>query len=265
MIKPMRCALVGAAVFSLFGSAHATSSVVASLTLLTISTTGTIIETSDYAATTMAETYDFVPNGGVGYDAGFDAVNHQSNESNSAPEPPISSDAVGTYAAAHAEASSTSLVAEATTGVNGGRASASATLTKYFSLAAHSSVTITWSASVVGSNTSNGALTDYYYTDDLMDGSASASLGLLTSLTEARFGGYYHYDSDDLSFSFEESVSGKKLTVQTGADARYFPLTVGVSAYTEDYANPVPEPETWALALAGLGLAGAVARRRLNH
>ena len=74
-------------------------------------------------------------------------------------------------------------------------------------------------------------------------GTASQSVNLDTLFGPGKAAGNYAFDF----FFAERHTSGSNLTISTSLDR---------------VAAPVPEPETYAMLLAGLGLLGMVARRR---
>ena len=85
------------------------------------------------------------------------------------------------------------------------------------------------------------------------DWSGIVSVSLADILSSGMQGGYENW-----GFSFDTSNSNFSITWQ-GVPDDYGIMLVGV---TLAYNLPVPEPETWAMLLAGLGVVGAVARRR---
>ena len=65
------------------------------------------------------------------------------------------------------------------------------------------------------------------------------------------------FDQQNLSLSFGENISGSAYLLIGGATTG----TLG-GIYSGSIAAAIPEPETYAMLLAGLGLMGAVVRRR---
>lgn len=63
---------------------------------------------------------------------------------------------------------------------------------------------------------------------------------------------------DDASFAYSQTVSG----LQAGTQYWFNLKGTGSEAVYAVTLAPVPEPETYAMLLAGLGLVGAIARRR---
>ena len=75
--------------------------------------------------------------------------------------------------------------------------------------------------------------------------------------------------STNLQSSWTAATSGLNLINQVGITSLTFKLatpsaccSIGMDAFEVDTVSPVPEPETYAMLLAGLGLMGGVARRR---
>lgn len=260
-----RSLLVGVSALALFGTAQATSSVVSTLSNFEVTTTGTV---SQYHP----ESYTYSNTQAYSYDTELDGsnnpvwVNYQSDSDTSefgVVFAPVHSSASGNSGSAFASVSDEdmSMIAYATTGAGGGHAYAFANAYSYFSLGANSSITLTWDASIVGNGSGDTYFLGY---GDYGQGNVTVTLGSMSSTTQAYGNGYWTY-ADDIAYSFEEVGTSKKLKIQTGSVARDIGFSASVFAQTVDYANPVPEPETWAMALAGLALAGVAARRRMSR
>jgi hypothetical protein len=90
------------------------------------------------------------------------------------------------------------------------------------------------------------------------------------SATLANWSGYSFFDNPDFSTTNFRSYTASGLTVGTGYMVAVYgggslpPDSHGTYSLTLsiDQTAPVPEPETYAMMLAGLGLLGFVARRR---
>jgi len=75
--------------------------------------------------------------------------------------------------------------------------------------------------------------------------------------------------STNLQSSWTAAISGLNLINQIGITSLTFKLadpsaccSIGMNAFEVSSVSPVPEPETYAMLLAGLGLMGGMARRR---
>lgn len=267
--------IVGLSAFTLFGSAQAVSSVVATLSNFQLSTTGSVTQGSP------EQTYSTTSVDGLG--GGISGANDLSWEDwsyavkDSATSNPgnffatvsstVADESITAFAAVSHE--DRSMIAWATTGERGGFANAQAQTYSVFSLAAHSSITLTWDASVTGSSSGEqyalGSATDSGW------GYASVGFGHIPSiglrLDSTTGSGQSHWQNDQhIDFSFNTVGTSRTLTVATTDTPFELNFTATVFASTSDYATPVPEPTTWAMALAGLALAGGVgARRRVSR
>jgi len=89
------------------------------------------------------------------------------------------------------------------------------------------------------------AITSYTSTGNIVYGTANTVFALTPNVTLTNGG---------LSFTAAEGVNTGTSAI-TGVAIHEFNFSI-------TYANPVPEPETWAMMLGGLGVMGFVARRR---
>ncbi|WP_298011664.1 PEP-CTERM sorting domain-containing protein [uncultured Aquabacterium sp.] len=251
-----RLALAGTLALATAGVAHATSSVMSTISNIAVTTAGTVTAYSPFAQAVVSA-YDLVPHPLVGW-LSTNAVSDWASDL-STPSPSVSVNVASDSATASAFASATNVSAAVTTGAAGGSGYATASFNSVFSMAARSRVTVTWDASVLGMGAGNGTFLTYtgYGT---VTGAAHVDLGNISASTQ---GNGFWYGDDDFGFSFEETATGKKLTVSTGATGRDISFAASVFAQTVDYAAPVPEPETWALTFAGLAVMGGIARRRI--
>lgn len=281
-----RHALVaGLLALSLAGAAHATSSVVATLSNLQITTTGTVTpkqgviyqgsipkDIGTTIALTSAQTYDVVFDsaGNTAWGNGLfqnneDKIDVTKGETRTDLSPPTSQVGSATTQALGRVNDDLSLFASVSTNEKGGQAFASAGVIHTFWLAPHSSITATWDTSVKGSNAGDTFALSYL---DTGSGAAGAT-------TFEDYGMMKHYTQGlgtpvdgSGAFQFEQHDNSRTLTSSTQDTGRLVFLYVNVFASTYDYAGnslPVPEPETWAMALVGLALMGIQARRRLTH
>ena len=151
------------------------------------------------------------------------------------------------------------MTASVSTAGPGGISLASANLTGTFSLAAHSSLTITWSLDVQGQGQSNGINTQEIV-EEYIVGAGVLLTGADPSNEIFLQGPIFP------NFAFGQTQANNQLTIQTGDTG----MDVNFSAYIDlqlvdpgnsplhfGWAPAVPEPETWAMALVGLALVGA--------
>lgn len=147
----------------------------------------------------------------------------------------------------------------------GGFALAERNWTGYFIVAANTTVKFEWDATAYGINTGNANDPFYYAHENEMAVNASVTVG-----NQLRT--FQHYASAPA-----QSADGFELGDGT---VEHFSITFkntssswvqgsfqsNINAYTRDVVAPaVPEPESYALLLAGLGTAGALMRRRSNR
>jgi hypothetical protein len=275
MSKPLfSLALAGCAVFSLCNDARATSSVTATLSGLTIETTGTVTEySSPDSAYPNSEVYvrvndytryfpyyldDF-------YKTDYQYRRDDTSYLEGLPLKTITASASSLSAAGTATAKATELTVTASTGVNGGYGFSSASITHLVHLDPYSSITISWMGSFSGSNIGSSPAK---YGGDRAAGYISVDMDTLS--TPASEGGR---NSGGEGFSFERNLPLQTAVFETGATG--VDIYYGIAAFVEtiDYPDPfngapppppepVPEPGTWALLISGLSLAGTFARRR---
>jgi len=141
--------------------------------------------------------------------------------------------------------------------VDGGFGNGLAFVRSYFSLAPGAAVTFngTLSMSVFGQNPN---LPSNYTTTDLY-GYASGLLAIGSDPADERKTGNANLPYAAGAYSFNHVAPLSVSLTNTTGDTVVAYLDSGVAVYT---ASAVPEPETYALMLAGLGAVGFMARRR---
>lgn len=269
----IKATVIGLSALSLFGSAHAVSSVVSTLSNFQLSTTGSV--TQNHPASMYSETRVDGLGGGASGANNLSWGDWVHAVSDAASSPPGSLFASVSSAVADASINSfaavnhqdMSMIASASTGERGGFANAYAATHTVFSLAAHSSLTLTWDASVTGSSTGEQYALG---STDSGQGYVSVGFGYIPAIgpridATTGSGQSQWLNGEHIGFSFESVGTSRKLTVATTDAPLEFSFSASVSASTIDYAVPVPEPTTWAMALAGLTLVGVGARRRVSH
>lgn len=91
----------------------------------------------------------------------------------------------------------------------------------------------------------------------LWDGSAS-----IASVSASKLNGNYLAFFSDLNNTTVSLVGGKAYTLKVTGVSTPAPNSLGTVSAFNGSVTPVPEPESYAMFLAGLGLMGAIARRR---
>jgi hypothetical protein len=165
---------------------------------------------------------------------------------------------VGTVSSALVSASDTSLKVALSTPATGGAAYGSASWYGHFSLGANSSVSFSWTSSLVG-GTAPGE-SNYGYADvglgDTLFSAQSSVIGFGP-------GANISYTINGTVYQYSVGAAGQQIATITTGDigltnmsfaARAEGATIDVSA--------VPETDTLALALSGLAVIGFVARRK---
>lgn len=258
----------GLLTMALTGTAHAAGSLSASLSNFTIATTGTVTLLEGASSSQTLQVYAVPESGYIG-DGNFDSLVQVSD---------VQDLSDGLFAPMHANTSHASgvsgsvsvladgLTASVSTNGPGGISVASANLVGIFSLAAHSSLTITWSTDIQGQGQSNGINTPEI-AEEYTLGAGVLLTGADQALDILQQGPIFP------NFTFGQTLAHNQLTVQTGDTGMNVNFSAFIDLQLIDPGNsplhfgtppPVPEPETWAMALAGLALVGVGARLRLS-
>lgn len=161
----------------------------------------------------------------------------------------------GTVSSALASATANSLSITLSTPAAGGSAYAYASWETHFNMAANSAVVFSWLTSNTGS-VSNGASA---YTDVALGASASLAQVIGEGYESS---GNFGYQIDGVSYTYWTDNGRQFAAITTGADAA---SNVGFFARVQGHTvdvSAVPEPESVALAISGLAVAGTLARRR---
>lgn len=258
----------GLLTMALTGTAHAAGSLSASLSNFTISTTGAVTLLEGASSSKTLQVYALPESGYIG-NGSFDSLVQVLD---------VQELSDGLFAPMQANAAHESgvsgsvsvladgLTASVSTAGPGGISVASANLLGTFSLAAHSSLTITWSTDIQGQGQSNGINTqeiaeEYTLAAGVLLTGADPSLDILEQ------GPIFP------NFAFGKTLAQNQLTVQTGDTGMDVSFSAFIDLQLVDPGNSplhfgfppvVPEPETWAMALLGLTLVGVNARRRLS-
>lgn len=258
----------GLLTLALAGTAHAAGSLSASLSNFTIATTGTVTLLEGASSFKGLQLYALPESRYIG-DGSFDNLVQVTDvqelgEGLFAPMQANASHASGVSGSVSVLADG--LTASVSTAGPGGISGASASVSGTFALAAHSSLTITWSADIQGQGQSNGI-----NTQEVLEEYTLEAHVLLTGADQP----FEVLQQGPLfpNFTFGKQQASNQLTVQTGdigmdvdfsaliylqlTDPGNIPLHFG-------YPPAVPEPETWAMALLGLAVLGVNARRRAN-
>lgn len=256
----------GLLTMALSGTAHAAGSLSATLSNISIATTGTVTLQEGASTAQMLQVYALPESGYIG-DGSFGNLVQVADvldisEGLFTPMQTNASHASGVSGGVSVLANG--LTASVSSAGPGGISLASANLTGTFSLAAHSSLTITWSLDIEGQGQSNGVNTEAIAEEYIL------GAGVLLSGTDGS-GETFLQGPIFPSFTFAQTLANNQLTIQTGETG----MDVSFSAYVDlqlvDPGNrplrfgmppAVPEPETWAMALMGLALVRVGARRR---
>lgn len=258
----------GLLTMALTGTAHAAGSLSASLSNFTIATTGSVTLREGATSSKTLQVYALPESGYIG-DGSFDhlvqvADIQETSDGLFAPMQANASHASGVSGSINVLADG--LTASVSTAGAGGISVASANLLGTFSLAAHSSMTITWSLDMQGQGQSNGINTQEIAEEYIV------GAGVLLTGTDP---------SNEIflqgpifpNFAFGKTQAHNQLTIQTGDTGMDVSFTAYIDLQLVDpgnsplhfgWAPAVPEAETWAMALAGLALLGWGARRRLT-
>lgn len=257
----------GLLTMALSGTAHAAGSLKASLSNFTIDTTGSVT-LLDASSTKTLQVYALPESGYIG-DGDFDSLVQVAD---------VQEVGDGLFAPMQANASHASglsgsvsvlangLTASVSTAGPGGISLASSNLVGTFSLAAHSSLTVTWSLDIQGQGQSNGINTQEIPEEYIL------GAGVLLTGTDPS-NEVFLQGPIFPNFAFAKTLANNQLTIQTGDTG----MDVSFSAYVDlqlvdpgnsplhfGYPPAVPEPESWAMALIGLALVGVSARRRVT-
>lgn len=258
----------GLLTMALSGTAHAAASLSVTLSNVTIATTGSVTLLEGATSSQTLQVYALPESGYIG-NGDFDNLVKVED---------IMDISDGLFAPTQASASHASgvsgtvsvladgLTASVSTAGPGGISVAAANLLGTFSLAAHSSLTITWSLDIQGQGQSNGVNTQEI-PEEYIIGAGVLLTGADPSNEIFQQGPIFP------SFAFGQTLANNQLIIQTGdtgMDVNFFAhidlqlVDPGNSPLHFGYPPAVPEPETWAMALIGLALVGVSARRRVT-
>lgn len=168
---------------------------------------------------------------------------------------------------AKASSSGTSLGAYASTPDSGGDAGATATWQGQFVMGKNAKVTFTWVENLTGLNNGGDLLPQYLggqvsqglTLTDVKIGNVSQNLRSNTTLTG--LSDYTLSTGEDAGFVFSSEGNLRKLVVTSLKADNVFNFSAMARVHTVDYANAVPEPETYALVVAGMGMLAWMRRR----
>jgi hypothetical protein len=254
-IKTLATAIAGVC---LSIGAHATSSLEVKITNFKVSTTGGAFFWTGSTGTigTLAQDQSGWTSPGV---PSFDAF-----VTDTASIPSDTSASVTTAAGATASGTFSSGLSSlyVSTSDKGGYALADRNWTGSFALTAHATVKFEWDAYAYGTNSGNSDSSFAYAHENEMAVNSWVQVG-----NQQRTFQYFASAPAQSADGFElgngtiehHSISFKN----TGNSVVYSSYKSGIQAYTRDVAAPaVPEPESYALLLAGLGTVGMMLRRR---
>ncbi len=257
----------GLLTMALTGTAHAAGSLSASLSNFTFATTGTVTLLEGASSSKTLQVYALPESGYIG-DGSYDylvQVMDVQDLSDGLFAPMQANAAHESGVSGSVSVLTDGLTASVSTAGPGGISVASANLMGTFSLAAHSSLTITWSTDIQGQGQSNGV-----NTQEIAEEYTLAAGVLLTGADPSDE--IFHQGPIFPNFSFGKLVAQNQLTVQTGDTGMDVSFSAFIDLQLVDPGNSplhfgtppgVPEPETWGMALAGLALVVG-ARRRLT-
>lgn len=172
---------------------------------------------------------------------------------------------------AKAASTGTSLSAFASTPDSGGDAGAEARWQGQFMLGKNAKVTFSWVEDLAGVNT-GGDLYPQYMAGRVSHGLAQTDVKISNALqnlhsntTLTGLSDYNLSTGEDAGFVFSSEGAVRKLVVTNLKSDAVFNFSAVARVNTVDYANAVPEPETYALfacGLGGLGMLAVMGRRR---
>lgn len=258
----------GLLTMALSGTAHAAGSLSATLSNFTIATTGTVTLLDGATNSKTLQVYAIPESGYIGNGSFDDLIQvadvQETSDGLFAPMQANASHASGVSGSVSVLADG--LTASVSTAGPGGISVASANLLGTFSLAAHSSLTITWSLDIQGQGQSNGINTPEIAEEYIL-GAGVLLTGTDTSNEIFEQGPIFP------NFAFGQTLAHNQFTIQTGDTGMDVNFSAFIDLQLFDPGNSplhfgappaVPEAETWAMALAGLALLGLGARRRLT-
>lgn len=152
---------------------------------------------------------------------------------------------------------------QVSTSNKGGFAEADRNWTGTFGVAAHTTVTFEWDAYAYGINTGNSQGSFAYANENEMAVNSWVKVG--NQQRSFQFIASQPAQSADvLELGNNKATEHFSITFKNNGDSLvYASFQSGIQAYTRDVVAPsVPEPESYALLLAGLGTVGVMMRRR---